>query len=86
MASSRVGVRIRARMTRGLGTFLDRRCKMGAEKAQVLPVPVWAQPSTSLPARAGGMAPCWMGVGAVYSCSARAFKMGSQRPSCLKFM
>ena len=33
-----------------------RRCKIGVAKAQVLPVPVWAQPSTSRPARARGIA------------------------------
>ena len=36
---------------------------MGAAKAQVLPVPVWAQPSTSRPASAGGIAFSWMGEG-----------------------
>ena len=36
---------------------------VGAAKAQVLPVPVWAQPSTSRPARAGGMAFSWRGEG-----------------------
>ena len=63
MASSRVGVRINARMGRSGPDLASRRCKMGVAKAQVLPVPVWAQPSTSRPARAGGMAFSWIGDG-----------------------
>ncbi len=41
------------------------RWRIGRAKAPVLPVPVWAQPSTSLPARASGMAFVWIGVGVV---------------------
>src|SRR5687767_8951751 len=37
---------------------------MGSAKAAVLPLPVMAQARTSRPARAGGMAAFWMGVGA----------------------
>ena len=36
---------------------------MGRRKAAVLPLPVMAQASTSRPARAGGMASRWIGVG-----------------------
>ena len=38
---------------------------MGRVKAAVLPVPVWAMPRTSPPARATGMAWAWMGVAVV---------------------
>ncbi|MCA9553177.1 MAG: hypothetical protein KC933_24280 [Myxococcales bacterium] len=64
-ASSRVGVRISAR-TAFEGT---RRCSllkiwsMGRQNAAVLPVPVCATPSMSLPCRRPGMAAAWMGVG-----------------------
>ena len=36
---------------------------MGRAKAAVLPVPVWAMPSRSLPAMTPGMAWAWIGVG-----------------------
>ena len=42
-----------------------RRWMMGSAKAAVLPVPVWAIPSRSRPARTMGMALAWIGVGAV---------------------
>jgi hypothetical protein len=35
----------------------------GSMNAAVLPVPVWAMPSRSLPSSRAGMACCWMGVG-----------------------
>ena len=35
----------------------------GSAKAAVLPVPVWARPSTSLPASRGGMQAAWIGSG-----------------------
>jgi hypothetical protein len=38
---------------------------IGRVKAAVLPVPVWAMPSTSRPTRATGMACSWIGVGVV---------------------
>ncbi len=62
-ASSRVGARISARTPRP--GWVARRCRMGSMKAAVLPVPVWARPIRSRPARTGGMACCWMGVGVV---------------------
>ena len=37
---------------------------IGSVKAAVLPVPVWAMPSTSRRARTWGIACSWMGVGA----------------------
>ena len=56
-ASSRVGVRIRARTAPFfLAGAAVRRSSMGSAKAAVLPVPVWAQPIKSLPASTGGMA------------------------------
>ncbi|MNC58971.1 hypothetical protein D3C75_1087460 [compost metagenome] len=65
VASSRVGDRIRARVVRGWGAtrFSARRCRIGRAKAAVLPVPVWAMPSRSLPAMTSGMALAWIGVG-----------------------
>ena len=36
---------------------------MGSANAAVLPVPVWAMPSMSLPASSAGMARAWIGVG-----------------------
>ena len=38
---------------------------MGRANAAVLPVPVWANPRTSRPFKANGIACCWMGVGLV---------------------
>jgi hypothetical protein len=72
-ASSRVGVRIRARMARGdllLVSLLptasvDRRCSSGRVKPAVLPVPVCAPASRSPPFSTAGMACCWIGVGEV---------------------
>ena len=66
-ASSRVGTSTRARGLRGpLGwVSFDRRCSIGRPKAAVLPVPVWAAPSTSWPARTSGIACAWIGVGTV---------------------
>ena len=50
-ASSRVGATTRLRGIRALARPADRRSIMGRVKAAVLPVPVWAMPSTSRPAR-----------------------------------
>ena len=62
-ASSRVGVRMRARVT---PRFLPIRwLRIGSRKAAVLPLPVMAQASTSRPSMAGGMASAWIGVGRV---------------------
>ena len=60
-ASSRVGVRTSARVVpRGLSIS---RWRIGSTNAAVLPLPVMAQARTSRPARAGGTASAWIGVG-----------------------
>ena len=41
----------------------ESRWRMGAAKAQVLPVPVWAQPSTSRPGQGGRDGPLLNGSG-----------------------
>ena len=67
MASSLVGVKIRARI--GLGQLLAmlvglaKSCNIGIAKAAVFPVPVCAHPSKSFCANTCGMAASWMGVG-----------------------
>ena len=61
-ASSRVGSRMRVRGIRARARPLSRRDSIGRTKAAVLPVPVWAMPSTSRPVRADGIACAWMGV------------------------
>ena len=53
-ASSRVGAMTRARGMRALERPAASRSIIGRVKAAVLPVPVWAMPSTSWPARAHG--------------------------------
>ncbi len=60
-ASSRVGVSTRARVVpRGLSI---RRWRIGSTNAAVFPLPVMAEARTSRPARAGGTASAWIGVG-----------------------
>ena len=52
----------------GLGAFAGSRqrcCSTGSAKAAVLPVPVWAMPSTSRPCSSAGMVRAWIGVGTV---------------------
>ena len=53
---------------------------MGMQKAAVLPVPVCAWPIRSMPARARGISPAWMGVGSRYSASSRAASMTFESP------
>src|SRR5262245_49785812 len=78
-ASSRVGVRTRARVVRrGL---CRSRCTMGRPKAAVLPLPVAAQARTSRPSRAGGMAWSWMGVGLVKPSSLTPRSSKGSRPN-----
>ena len=48
---------------RALARPVSSRVSIGSTKDAVLPVPVWAMPSTSLPCSACGMAPTWIGVG-----------------------
>ncbi len=74
MASSRVGVRTRARIF--AGSCSPRTWRIGSANAAVLPVPVWAQAIRSLPESAAGMAFSWIGVGVVYSAFFRASRMG----------
>ena len=65
-----MGVRISARTGCRAGDGLvfasgESFCSIGSAKPAVLPVPVWAPPMTSLPARMTGMACAWIGVGVV---------------------
>ena len=60
-ASSRVGVMTMA--DRPLDVCGRQRFRNGSRNAAVLPVPVWAWPITSLPARAMGITASWMGLG-----------------------
>jgi ubiquinone/menaquinone biosynthesis C-methylase UbiE len=55
----------RERGARGVGVtrFSPRRCSIGKAKAAVLPVPVWAMPRRSRPAKRCGIACAWIGVG-----------------------
>src|SRR5262249_28285219 len=46
----------------GVGRPACSRSRMGSRKAAVLPLPVIAQARMSRPARAAGMAACWIGV------------------------
>ena len=57
IANSRVGVRMSARIGCPLPRAgrLFNRWSIGSANAAVLPVPVWAQPSTSRPASTSGM-------------------------------
>ena len=65
-ASSRVGAMTRDLGIRALERPATRRSIIGRVKAAaVLPVPVWAMPRTSRPARTIGMAWAWMGVAVV---------------------
>ena len=68
MHSSRVGTTTRAWAALDLGVLLVepssagamRRCSSGTPKPRVLPVPVFAWPMMSLPARASGSVSSWM--------------------------
>src|SRR5436853_7518051 len=53
---------------------------MGSTNASVLPVPVAAEPTTSLPCSAGGMACAWMGVGASKPSRSRATRHFFDKP------
>jgi len=77
IASSRVGLRTRARI--GSEVFLStsddadfkRESTIGRRKASVFPVPVCAVATTSTPVRAAGIAFAWTGVGWVNELRAR---------------
>ena len=49
-------------------------CRIGSRNAAVFPLPVLAQASTSRPARAGGMASVWIGVGRMNPSSLMPFR------------
>ena len=70
MTNSRVGASTKPRgcMPWAYLIFINR----GKRYAAVLPVPVWAIPNTSCPAKAKGMVFSWIGVGIVYPDSATA--------------
>ena len=55
----------------------------GIMKAPVLPVPVWAMPTTSFPSMAGGMAFPWMGVGSVQPNASTAANISSESDNSL---
>src|SRR5215210_3488726 len=55
-------------------------------KAAVLPVPVWAIPSRSLPLSRIGIACSWIGVEVEYSFSASAWRTGCDSPRFSKDM
>ncbi len=50
---------------RALALPCDKISIIGSTNAAVLPVPVWAQPSTSRPISTTGIACAWIGVGVV---------------------
>lgn len=53
---------------------------MGSANAAVLPLPVWARPKTSSPARIRGMQWCWTGVGFFMPSSLQVWVAHSARP------
>mmetsp|Transcript_3782 Transcript_3782/g.8296 ORF Transcript_3782/g.8296 Transcript_3782/m.8296 type:complete len:249 (-) Transcript_3782:402-1148(-) len=55
---------------------------IGRRNAAVLPDPVLAMPSTSLPLSAVGSAWHWIGVGAVYPCRSISLRRSSPSPHC----
>ena len=82
MASSLVGARISPWMVRS--GFMS--CSMDTEYAAVLPDPVWACPTTSLPESSTGMAASCMGNVSSNSISSRAFRISSLIPNSLNFV
>lgn len=86
MASSRVGVNMSERMTRGCFVSAERSSISGSEKAAVFPVPVCAQPMRSWRERITGMEPAWIGVGVEYPSDSRALRIGSESPRSRKWV
>ena len=84
-ASSRVGLRMTARIPEGDGCP-SRRWITGRTNANVLPVPVWAVATRSRPANAGGMDWACTGVGWAKPCLARLLFSGAERESSEKFI
>src|SRR5579864_2959349 len=83
IASSRVGLRMRARTPECGGCFAIR-WMMGRTNASVLPVPVCAVATTSRPASAGPMAKAWTGVGSVKPCLTRLLFNGAESENSQK--
>ena len=81
LASSRVGVSTRTRGRPGMRfvRVCESRSRIGSAKAAVLPVPVWAMPQRSRPARIGEIDCFWIGVGLVWPSAAMARRMDSPR-------
>src|SRR5262249_17177761 len=66
-------------MGSGPGRLVSRQLlRKGSRKAAVLPVPVWAWPMTSRPARASGIRAAWIGVGWKYEARSRAVRTGGE--------
>ena len=88
LAYSHVGHDSRVGNKTSTRTFCDgSRCSIsitGIRNASVLPVPVCAVASTSLPSRAHGIACAWMGVGVVYCMRASDAVSAAGRPNVLK--
>ena len=62
-----------------LRLFASIRSMQGIAKAAVFPVPVWASPRTSRPARAGGIVSAWIGRGLEYRHLRIAFASAGER-------
>jgi len=61
-------------------------CSSGSPNAAVLPEPVCAMPSRSLPSRMAGIASVWMGVGSVKPAAWAAWARAGERPRAAKGM
>jgi hypothetical protein len=85
-ASSLVGTRMRHRVVAACFPLsrYKRRSSKGMVKAAVLPEPVTAFPTTSLPNRATGIVAAWIGVGETNPRVVKAFWMGRDRFSVKK--
>ncbi len=84
-ASSRTGARTRARGPGFVGRgAASRRWRTGRAYATVLPLPVWADPRTSRPWRAGGMAAVWTGVERSKPISSTALRRAGCNPKTSK--
>ena len=77
MASSRVGASTKPCMPRPCFVF----CSIDMPNAAVLPEPVWAWPTTSLPESNTGMVASCMGNVSSKPIFTRAFSMGASTPS-----
>ena len=82
-ASSRVGATTSARGPRRWPLPVRRCSRIGRAKAAVLPVPVCARPSTSLPSRTAGMALRWIGRASLKPSSCTPRSTWASRPKVL---